>query len=93
MARQLGLHEILTELHGAQNKWVWIGLALGLNKCVVDGISEKNNLDSLREVLSKVLDLKPLTWRKLIDVLRSKTVSELCLANELAEKFCKPLLH
>ncbi len=89
MSHKLTLVLIQTELLPAQIKWKAIGGFFGLAPHDISSINEKTNQDSLREMLSIVLNRKTLTWRRIIKALRAPTVKEDALANEIALKYGK----
>ncbi len=83
------LFKIQTELLKAQNKWKAIGGFFGLAPHDISSINEKTDQDSLREMLSMVLNRKTLTWRKIIKALRAPAVQKDALANKIALKYGK----
>ena len=66
------------------SKWQNLGLALGLHKSALNRIECNNSVceDRLRETLAVRINDKPLTWRDVVNALRSVTVEN----NELAKK-------
>ena len=84
------LKAVLEAVHDAHGKWHGIGLQLGLAPPVLRGIEQQyaNTADMLREMLGKWLkQVDPVpTWVALIGALKSKTVNEPGLAEQLIEK-------
>ena len=71
-------------------EWYNFGLALGLSPCDVDAINVDNHgkcKPCLRETLITRIHVKPLTWREVVFALRSPTIGNNDLAEEIQSKF------
>ena len=86
----LGL--LLEELLDVCTNWYHLGIQLKQNFMGLDGIREQfpDSRDWLLEMLKTWLDttLKP-SWKTLTDALRSRSVGESQLANDLETKYCQ----
>ena len=83
--------DLLTqELSGVKQKWYEIGVELGLRNTVKNIRSKYSDSDvCLKMMLEKQLErIIPTTWRNIVDALRSPTVKESQLADELEAKYC-----
>ena len=91
------LSAVLEDVHDAHGNWYGIGLRLGLEQTVLQGVEKEysNTKEMLREMLGKWLkQVTPVpTWVALIDALRSKTVNEPSLAEQLEKRHISPLPH
>ena len=82
----------MEELADVRAKWYNIGLGLGLGVGTLNSIKieHSDTSDCLRETL--MIWMKsyppPLTWSKVVDALRTKTVGEVRLAADLEQKYC-----
>ena len=78
----------MEDVHDGHSKWYGIGLQLGLKPSVLDGMQGSDTTEMLREMLKRWLkNVDPIpTWVALIKALRSKTVDEPTLAEQLEEK-------
>ena len=84
------LSAVLEDIHDAHDKWYGIGLRLGLTQTVLKGLEQEyqKTEEMLREMLGHWLkQVTPApTWDALFQALRSKTVNEPSLAEQLLEK-------
>ena len=84
------LSAVLEDVHDAHGNWYGIGLRLGLEQTVLQGIKKEysNTKEMLCEMLGEWLkQVTPVpTWAALIGALQSKTVNEPSLAEHLIEK-------
>ena len=94
LCSNLDLRTVYETLFEARTNWYNIGLQLGLPEADLAAIKLENSMlqDCLREALAKWLrgvnqDSKP-TWKRLVDALRSQSVSENQLAQFIEEKYC-----
>ena len=89
------LSAVLEDVHDAHGNWYGIGLRLGLEQTVLQGIKKEysNTKEMLCEMLGEWLkQVTPVpTWVALIEALRSKTVNEPSLAKQLEK--CHILPH
>ena len=73
------------------DKWHNIGIQLGLHES--DLKSTESNYprenDRLREMICKWLQTKAANWQKMVIALKSRTVGEGYLAEQLETKYCK----
>ena len=87
-AEDLGtVHE---ELYDARSKWYDLGMKLGVKVAVLDRIRQQfsNPSDCLRGVLRHWLQSSPCpTWEEVCAALRSCTVGEHALAQQLEEMY------
>ena len=91
------LGNVLEAVHDAHSQWYGIGLQLRLASAVLEGIEQQYSRteDMLREMLKqwlKQVDPVP-SWVALIEALRSKTVNEPSLAEQLEKHHISPLPH
>ena len=95
------LQLVIQELSPAANKWRSIGAQLGLNELELKSIESnhpRQHLDCLRDVIFKWLYLSDRPpeigtarrWTSLIDALRSSSVGETQLADQLTKKYSSP---
>lgn len=88
------LCDVLEAVHDAHSQWHGIGLQLRLPPPTLEGIEKEysNSKDMLREMLKHWLkQVTPMpSWVTLIEALRSKTVNEQGLAEELEKKHILP---
>ena len=73
-------------LHSICSKWYNFGLALGLQPATLNQISNDKREkceDCLRESLLKLVQIRRLTWREIIEALKKPTVNESELATEI----------
>ena len=85
---------VFGQLFSIRNKWDNFGLALGLSPCDVDAINTDNHgkcEPCLRETLITRIHVKPLTWRDVVFALRSPTIGNNELAEEIQYKFASYL--
>ena len=86
------LRVLFPELYPARTKWYDIGLMLGVPVDTLDSIqSETDDMGAcLRKMLASALkSMNPkLTWKHIIDALKSVVVSEESLAETLSGKYC-----
>lgn len=87
------LHVVTDELNDVCTKWYDIGLHLRVRvdklDCIKKQYSNSDFSDCLRDTLKVWLETDPFpTWRKIVDALRSNTVSKMRLATELECKYC-----
>ena len=83
--------QLVEKLHDVCHKWKMIGIQLGLPLPKIDAMSQKYHGRDCAEIFCHVLqewmkccvDRAPPTWAILLDVLKSKTVGECSLAEEL----------
>ena len=74
------------------SEWHNFGLALGLTPNKLKEIDDnKMCKNSLRETLSVRINDKPLTWRDVVNALRTDTVKNNELADEIESEFSEPL--
>ena len=89
--QKLNLKNLLDELADILDKWHVLGLQLELKEGTLKAIESdypKNSRDCLREMLSTWLKIEPrATWHTLCAALRSRTVGEEKLANDLEAKY------
>lgn len=92
------LQLVIKELSPAANKWHSIGTQLGLNELELKSIESnhpRQHLDCLRDVIFKWLYLSDgppeigtaRRWASLIEALRSPSVGETQLADQLTKKY------
>ena len=92
------LSAVLEDVHDAHGKWYGIGLRLGLAQTVLKGIEQEYSKteEMLREMLGHWLkQVTPApTWSALFQALKSKTVNEPSLAEQLlVNHHISPLPH
>ena len=83
--------QLVEKLHDVCHKWKMIGVQLGLPMPKIDAMSQKYQGSDYAEIFCHVLqewmkccvDRAPPTWAILLDILKSKTVGECSLAEEL----------
>ena len=83
------LGEVVREMNPANLKWYDIGLQLGLESYILDGIKVQCGpipSDCFREMIKEWLKCEESNWIKLQDALRSPTVREFKLAGLLQRK-------
>ena len=79
---------LLHELFPVRTKWYDIGLMLGVRMDILDNIRQSETYDVGR-CLRMMLGYAPgLTWKRIVDALKSVAVSEERLAITLSEKYC-----
>ena len=89
------LADVLEEVLGSSTKWYEIGLRLKLSIEKLDGITSQFSdprrclCEMLKEWLKGVGGSRP-TWGALVEALRSQTVEEPKLADQLEAKHCQP---
>ena len=88
------LSAVLEEVHDAHGNWYGIGLRLGLEQTVLQGVEKEYSRteEMLREMLGYWLkQVTPMpSWVALIEALRSKTVKEPSLAKQLEKRHISP---
>lgn len=87
------LDTVLTALHESRVKWYYVGLKLKVPEHVLETIKKQSSDldDCLLEVLRAVLKrAEPVTWRALIEALKSPTVRMDQLAKEIEAEYCPP---
>ena len=90
------LGALLSELHSVCANWYSIGLQLDIPHTTLDCFAHDNSnpKDSMREMLKywlkKTVDPPP-TWEAVVTALRSRTVDEQSVAEQLESKYCAPL--
>ena len=81
---------LLEVLYPARNKYCFFGLQIGLGIDEIESI-ESNKTDSGKRLLAilsvRLNKAKPLTWNEIYSALRSKTVDESRLAEEIRRKY------
>ena len=86
------LYTVLNELHHVAPKWKMIGLGLCIPHHRLEALDkgDEDSLKCLQGVISMWLEEAELhpTWEALIDVLASRVVGEMGLAERLRMKFC-----
>jgi hypothetical protein len=87
------LAKIIEDVHDAVDKWHNIGIQLGLHESELKSIESNypRQNDRLREMICKWLQNKVATWGKMVSALKSRTVGEGYLAEQLESKYCVPL--
>ena len=83
--------DLLTqELSGVKQKWDEIGRELQWTIHGADGIRRQHSDDGdrLRKMLRRQLQTPYTTWRNIVDALRSPSVAESQLADQLEAKYC-----
>ena len=89
------LSDLINEIASAiPAKWRDVGIQLGLSTGTLDGIQSENGSkpDSCKASFEKVFTewkqqhLKPYTWDTIIGILRTKSVGEIALAEDLCTK-------
>ena len=87
------LAKIIEDVHDAVDKWHNIGIQLGLHESELKSIESNypRQNDRLREMICKWLQNKVATWGKMVRALKSRTVGEGYLAEQLESKYCVPL--
>ena len=85
------LRYLLEDTFDARAKWYYIGLCLDLPLSTLEAMREDMNTAQERytEVIKQWLKTGKATMRKLIDALKSKTVSENRLVSHLQKKYAK----
>ena len=88
------LAKIIEDVHDAADKWHSIGIQLGLHESDLKSIESDypRQNDRLREMICKWLQNKAATWEKMVIALKSRTVGEAYLAEQLEAKYCKPVV-
>ena len=86
------LAKIIEDIHDAVDKWHNIGIQLGLHESDLKSIESNypRQNDRLREMVCKWLQGKNANWGKMVTALKSRTVGEGYLAEQLVDKYCKP---
>lgn len=85
------LKTVLKALYKSRTKWYYVGLDLGVPEDVLEDIEKRRDdlVDCLREMLKVVLKREePVTWRVVVEALRSPTVGLDQLAEEVEAKYC-----
>ena len=88
------LGTLVTELYEARTKWYFVGLELKVPVNVLDTIESESNdeakmfLRVLKTALERVEPL--LTWKAVVEALRSRTVGLEVLAETIEAKYCPP---
>ena len=87
------LAKIIEDVHDAVDKWHNIGIQLGLHESELKSIESNypRQTDRLREMICKWLQNKTATWGKMVSALKSRTVQEGYLAEQLESKYCVPM--
>ena len=87
------LAKIIEDVHDAVDKWHNIGIQLGLHESDLKSIESNypRQNDRLREMICKWLQNKVATWGKMVSALKSRTVGEGYLAEQLESKYCVPM--
>ena len=85
------LAQIIEDIHDAVDKWHNIGIQLGLHESDLKSIESNypRQNDRLREMICKWLQNKAASWKKMVTALKSRTVGEAFLAEQLETKYCK----
>ena len=85
------LAQIIEDIHDAVDKWHNIGIQLGLHESDLKSIESNypRQNDRLREMICKWLQNKAASWKKMVTALKSRTVGEAFLAEQLEAKYCK----
>ncbi len=84
------LSTILSELNGVVSSWSQIGLQLGLTQDEIDALPDTTDKSkALRQVVTKVLHRKKLTWEEIAIALESKLVDRGTTADNIREKYPK----
>ena len=87
------LGDVLEETLSSSTKWYNIGLRLKVSVAKLDGIENQFNdqekclREALKEWLKGAAGTEP-SWRFLVEALRSQTVRETQLADQLEAKHC-----
>ena len=87
------LGDVLEETLSSSTKWYNIGLRLKVSVAKLDGIESQFNdqgnclREALKEWLKGAAGTEP-SWRVLVEALRSQTVREAQLADQLEAKHC-----
>jgi len=85
------VREVVEALHKAKVQWQFIGLGLGVDEAELSSIQDNHakNDRKLLEMLQLWLraDVNH-TWRKIVEVLKLKTVGHPALAKEIEKKYC-----
>ena len=88
------LDTLVTELYEARTKWYFVGLKLKVPADVLDTIESESDdqAERLLRVLKAALKrVEPrLTWRAVVEALRSPTVGLQQLAKTIEAKYCPP---
>ena len=88
------LGTLVDELHEARTKWYYVGLKLKVPVDVLDAIESESDdqakmfLRVLKTALKRVEPL--LTWKAVVEALRSRTVGLEQLAETIEAKYCPP---
>ena len=88
------LGTLVDELHDARTKWYYVGLRLKVSVSKLEAIKGEHDdladrlLEMLMEALKRVEPL--LTWRAVVEALRSPTVGLQLLAKKIEAKYCPP---
>ena len=88
------LGTLVDELHDARTRWYYVGLKLKVPVDVLDAIESESDdqaerfLRVLKAALKRVEPL--LTWRAVVEALRSRTVGMELLAETIEAKYCPP---
>ena len=89
MLEESDLDLLTQELRPAQHKWKSIGEELRYYFNADDILRQySDDGDRLREMLSTQLQGPYITWRNIVDALRSPFVGQSQLADELEAKYC-----
>ena len=85
------LAKIIEDIHDAVDKWHNIGIQLGLHESDLKSIESNypRQNDRLREMICKWLQTKAANWQKMVLALKSRTVGEAYLAEQLETKYCE----
>ena len=90
------LDALVDELHDARIKWYYVGLKLKVPVSKLKAIKGEHDdlADRLLEMLMEALErVEPLlTWRAVVEALRSPTVGLQQLAKKIEAKYCPPAL-
>ena len=90
MLEKSDLDLLIQELTGVKQKWYEIGVGVGLNVTVDKIRSKYSDPDVCLRKFSIRLqkDYTTITWRNIVDALRSPGVGESQLADQLEAKYC-----
>jgi hypothetical protein len=88
------LSVVLEELYTVRTHWYFLGLKLGIKSDLLDDIGVRCSnkpKDCFCDTLKKYLNTVTPSWRVLVEALRSPTVDQPQLAEEVEKKYCPVL--
>lgn len=84
------LEDLMKELYGIASKWRSLGIQLKMPQSTLMSIDFEcsDPVRGLEEMLTWSLEIRELSWKVIVDVLRSPVLGEMRLAMEIEQKYC-----